>query len=171
MNQLTMPGTFHKEKDPKRLDQCPFCSINIMSSVFITHGDHMALYNIAPVLPGHSLVIPKKHHTSLLALNKDELTGFFETARIALQILMKAFSTDAFDWSLQEKPEAGQTIEHLHLHIVPRIKNDLKHPGDWYPMVTGSDDSIIDSINRPRLNEKAMNQIVTELRKIAASIN
>ncbi|HEX2395645.1 MAG TPA: HIT domain-containing protein [Bacteroidales bacterium] len=148
---------------------CPFCSKKIESSVFLVKGSYMALYNIAPVLPGHSLIVPKKHVTSILSLNKSELSDFFETAREALHILMKAFSTDAFDWSLQEKPEAGQTIEHLHLHLVPRLKNDLKRPGDWYPLVSGNDDSLIDSLNRQRLNEAALSQIITELKKIASS--
>lgn len=147
---------------------CPFCSEEIMSSVFLTHGDYMALYNIAPVLPGHSLIIPGRHITSLLELDKSELFEFIETSRIALRVLLKAFSTDAFDWSLQEKPEAGQTIEHLHLHIVPRMKNDLERPGDWYPMIARNDDSFIDSFNRPRLDKQAMQQIVNELKKIAS---
>lgn len=146
---------------------CPFCNEKIETSVFLEKGRYMALYNIAPVLPGHSLVVPRKHITSLLSLNNTELFDFFETARATLQILMKAFNTDAFDWSLQEKPEAGQTIEHLHLHIVPRMKNDLKSPGDWYPLVSGNDDTIIDSLNRQRLNDQALVQIVTELKKIA----
>ena len=130
----------------------------------------MAIYNIAPVLPGHSLVIPKRHITGILELDHDQLAGFFETARIALKILMKAFNTDAFDWSVQEKPEAGQTIAHLHLHIVPRIKNDMKNPGDWYPLIRENDEALIDSLNRKRLNQQAMQQIVSELKHIASSI-
>lgn len=130
----------------------------------------MAIYNIAPALPGHSLIIPKMHFTSLMDLNSGELFEFFDTARFALRILMKAFNTDAFDFSIQEKPEAGQTIEHLHLHIVPRMKGDLKHPGDWYPLVHHNDEVIIDSIHRKRLNQQAMDQIVIELKSIAASL-
>ena len=108
---------------------CPFCNESIQSSVFYETRDFMAVFNIAPVLPGHSLVIPRAHHTSILSLSDEELTDFFKTARSALLILMKAFHTEAFDWSIQEKPEAGQTIEHLHLHIVPRVMDDLLHPG------------------------------------------
>lgn len=149
---------------------CPFCSNEIQSSVFYTFGNNLVVYNIAPVLPGHSLVIPKRHITSVLELEKDEMTGFFQAARDAVKILMKAFDTDAFDWSLQEKPEAGQTIEHLHLHIVPRIKGDLKRPGDWYPLLQHNDGAIIDSIDRARLNPEALKQIVDELKMIASTI-
>lgn len=149
---------------------CPFCSDAVLSSVFLSESGFMALYNIAPVLPGHTLIIPEKHIVSIVNLTESEMTRLFETARRALRILMKAFNTDAFDWSLQEKPEAGQTIEHLHLHIVPRMKDDLKHPGDWYPMIKDNDNEIIDSIYRPRLNDEALSQIVFELKRIAASI-
>jgi bis(5'-adenosyl)-triphosphatase len=83
---------------------------------------------------------------------------------------MKAFNTDAFDFSIQEKPEAGQTIEHLHLHIVPRMKGDLKQPGDWYPLLHDNDEVIIDSLHRKRINQEAMDQIVSELKSIATSL-
>ncbi len=152
------------------MQNCPFCNDAVRNSVFLSDDGFLALYNIAPVLPGHSLVIPEKHLISLFDLTGPEITRMFETARKALRVLMTAFSTDAFDLSLQEKPEAGQTIEHLHLHIVPRMKNDLKSPGDWYPMVADNDNAMIDSFSRPRLNDEAMSQIVTELRKVTASL-
>jgi bis(5'-adenosyl)-triphosphatase len=146
---------------------CPFCSETIQSSVFYENRDFMAAFNIAPVLPGHSLVIPKAHHTSILSLNDAEISGFFRTARTALLILMKAFHTEAFDWSLQEKPEAGQTIEHLHLHIVPRVINDLLLPGHWYPLLQHNDMDMIDSLNRPRLTAEEMKIIVDKLKEVS----
>lgn len=150
---------------------CPFCNESILLSVFYTQKDFLGAYNIAPVLPGHSLIIPKKHVISITELNDHELFGFFNTARKVLAILMKAFHTDAFDWSLQEKPEAGQTIEHLHLHIVPRTKYDLQNPGDWYPLLQNNDSQIIDSLDRPRLTTENLHQIVNKLRSISDAIN
>jgi bis(5'-adenosyl)-triphosphatase len=151
----------------KSIAVCPFCDSSIQTSVFYGNNDFLALYNIAPVLPGHSLVIPKKHLTSLMELSDQELADFISVSRTALRILMKAFNTDAFDWSIQEKPEAGQTISHLHLHIVPRLKGDLKHPGNWYPMIQHNDEEIMDSENRPRLSTSEMQQIVGKLRQTA----
>jgi bis(5'-adenosyl)-triphosphatase len=149
---------------------CPFCDASVKASVFYSRGDFMAIYNIAPVLPGHSLIIPKKHFTGILELSDNELFEFFYTARLALRILMKALNTNSFDWSIQEKPEAGQTIEHLHLHIVPRLKGDLPHPGAWYPLVQDNDSAIIDSINRSRLSAEAMEPIIVELKRVARSL-
>ncbi|HLO59688.1 MAG TPA: HIT family protein [Bacteroidales bacterium] len=154
-----------------KMTGCPFCSESVRQSAYYSNGEFIAIYNIAPVLPGHSLVIPATHYTSIMALDNTALNRFFETARTAVKILMKAFNTDSFDWSIQEKPEAGQTIEHLHLHIVPRLKGDLKRPGDWYPLLQDNDEVIIDSIERARLNPAAMEQIVTELKRIATTIS
>jgi len=151
-------------------ENCPFCNESVKASVFYTRGDYLAVYNIAPVLPGHSLVIPKKHYTSLLEMSDQELSEFFNTARTTLRILMKAFNTDAFDWSIQEKPEAGQTIEHLHLHIVPRLKGDLHRPGDWYPLIQNNDTDIIDGLNRRQINDRDMKPIISELKRIASTL-
>lgn len=150
---------------------CPFCDASVKTSVFYSQTGMLAVYNIAPVLPGHSLVIPVKHYTSILELSNQELFDFFKTARITVRILMKAFNAESFDWSIQEKPEAGQTIDHLHLHIVPRLRGDLKHPGDWYPLLQQNDHTIIDSFNRPRLNSEAMTLIINELKQVAATLD
>jgi len=152
--------TVYKQPD------CPFCNDAIKSSVFYENKDYIALYNLAPILPGHSLVIPREHHTSILSLSDEALGAFFRTAKMAQLILMKAFETNAFDWSLQEKMEAGQTIEHLHLHIVPRIRNDLVHPGHWYPLIHRNDPEIIDSLLRPRLSIDDLEIIIHKLKDI-----
>jgi bis(5'-adenosyl)-triphosphatase len=151
----------------KKALNCPFCDESVNSSVFFTQGEFLAIYNIAPVLPGHALVIPRSHKTSILMLSDKELCEFFITARKTLQILLKAFETDSFDWSIQEKPEAGQTIEHLHLHIVPRLKNDLPSPGQWYPLVHKNNGEIIDSKSRVRLSPEKLQRIVDKLRLIS----
>jgi bis(5'-adenosyl)-triphosphatase len=151
---------------PNHTAICPFCDESVYASVFYTTNNYLAVHNIAPVLPGHSLVIPKHHYTGILELTDNELSEFFATARTALRILLKAFNTDSFDWSIQEKPEAGQTIAHLHLHIVPRLKGDLKQPGEWYPLLQHNDEEIIDSFKRPRIHVEALAQIIAELKRI-----
>jgi bis(5'-adenosyl)-triphosphatase len=153
----------------KKAFDCPFCDASVNSSVFFTQGDFFAIYNIAPALPGHTLVLPRSHKTSILMLSDKELCDFFIMAKKTLRILLKAFETDAFDWSIQEKPEAGQTIEHLHLHIVPRLKNDLPSPGHWYPLVHQNNGEIIDSESRLQLSPEALQLIVDKLRNIANS--
>jgi bis(5'-adenosyl)-triphosphatase len=152
------------------LSACPFCDVSVRTAMFFETPNFMAIYNIAPILPGHSLVIPRVHRVSLMELSDHEMNDFFSTARMATRILMKAFQTEAFDMSIQEKPEAGQTIEHLHLHIVPRVKGDLPQPGEWYPLIHQSDQTMIDSFTRPHLNSENLTLITNELKHIAKSM-
>ncbi len=146
---------------------CPFCHPAIREAVFFKSGGFMAIYNIAPVLPGHVLVVPEAHKTSLMELKEEEILAFFMTARQATLIVLNAFHTDAFDWSVQEKPEAGQSIEHLHLHIVPRRRKDLPEAGDWYPAVHKNDGEVIDSMKRRKLASDDMKIIIGKLRQVA----
>jgi bis(5'-adenosyl)-triphosphatase len=145
---------------------CPFCRPKIMECVFLESVNFLAIYNIAPVLPGHSLIIPRSHIKSFIELNPELRAEFLDVTAMAVRILLQAFQTDAFDLSVQEKPEAGQTIEHLHLHIVPRIKDDLPQPGDWYPVIHTSDRMIMDDKDRNRLDEDSLRRIVRKLREV-----
>lgn len=157
-----------KEHNFQTSVNCPFCNPTINNCVFLESENFKVIYNIAPVLPGHSLVIPVNHFTSFFALKEEQLLEFMQITQEGIKILCNAFNTDAFDLSLQEKPEAGQTIEHLHLHIVPRLKNDLPRPGDWYPLVHKNDENIIENEKRRRLSDEEMKIIVDKLREVAA---
>ncbi|MEA3444053.1 MAG: HIT family protein, partial [Bacteroidota bacterium] len=112
---------------------CPFCADNISEISFYETDNFRTIYNIAPILPGHSLLVPKQHKESLMDFSDNQLSEMMLHTKKAIQLLQKAFSTEGFNLSLQEKYEAGQNIAHFHLHIIPRSPGDLKHPGDWYP--------------------------------------
>jgi bis(5'-adenosyl)-triphosphatase len=111
---------------------CPFCTPDNLSSAFAVTGENKAICNISPILPGHSLVIPVKHMTSLFDLKEEEINAFFSFARKVTAFLCEVYACDAYDWSLQEGTEAGQSIDHLHLHIIPRKSGDLAEGEDWY---------------------------------------
>ncbi|MBN2611379.1 MAG: HIT family protein [Bacteroidales bacterium] len=143
---------------------CPFCLPAVNDTAFMESRNFLAIYNIAPVLPGHTLVIPKKHFVSIMHLSEDELNELVNFCRLVTRLLEYVFKTTGFDWTLQEKPEAGQTIDHLHLHIIPRFKDDLPDPGDWYPMLLQNHSMMIDSLQRPRHTSAEMSQIVKKLR-------
>ena len=144
---------------------CPFCSSTISDAVFLENKKFKAIYNIAPILPGHSLVIPINHISSIMELNNEDLAEFIIFSRKTVQILSSVFQTTAFNWTLQEKEEAGQTIEHLHIHIIPRTKGDLPEPGDWYPKLKAQSEENIDSDKRQKLKPEEMVRVVERLRK------
>jgi bis(5'-adenosyl)-triphosphatase len=143
---------------------CIFCQEKVQENYFLESENFLAIYNLAPILPGHSMVIPKKHHQSLMELSEAELCEMTIFARKTVKLLMKAFSVTAFNWTIQEGVEAGQTVPHLHLHLIPRAEKDLPQPGDWYPLLKASEEEDIDSEARPRHSYEEIAQIVEKLR-------
>lgn len=149
---------------------CPFCTSGIKDLSFFENESFFAIYNIAPILPGHTLVIPKKHITGFFELEDKDLFEFIKFSRSVIKILAKAFKTEAFNWTLQEKDEAGQSIVHMHIHIIPRKPGDLPHPGDWYPRLKYNIDNILDSHKRERLKPDQLKVIIEKLKKISADV-
>ena len=151
MNEATRhPGT------------CPFCLPGTQSNAFASSGSFLALYNIAPILPGHALIIPRMHVESMRSLPDDLIAEFFLFAREVTEILLSYYNADAFDWSIQDNEAAGQTVPHLHLHIVVRHHSDLSAPGDWYPLLDANGKT--GSEGRPKLSKSEYTEITEQLR-------
>jgi len=141
-------------------EPCPFCDGAIIRATFAETGHLRALYNLAPMLPGHCLIVPVRHVARLCDLTRvenDEMLPF--AARIA-RLLMAVYGCTGYDLSLQEGVSAGQTLEHLHLHLIPRREGDLTS-GNWHA-------TLIDSAARRRLTPEEMAEEVSRLRQALA---
>ena len=147
--------------------ECPFCSTTVQQSAFRADDRFLAIYNISPVLPGHSLVLPRAHVQSLLDLADADLAAFVLFARRITRIVSRAFAGDGFDWTVQDGRSAGQSVPHLHLHMIPRHSGDLPRPGDWYPVLMGGERAPIDSDNRSRLTPAEHASVTQRLRALA----
>ena len=146
---------------PKK--DCPFCAPLVFDACFAETRNFRAIYNIAPVLPGHCMIIPKKHTLSYLDLPEELMTEMVSFSRKVVRTLMKAFNQTAFDWTIQEGLAAGQTIDHLHIHIIPRKSGDLPEPGDWYPRLLKNNDELIDSHIRSKYSREELKNISRHL--------
>jgi bis(5'-adenosyl)-triphosphatase len=143
---------------------CPFCNSATIRQIFAETDNFVARYNIAPIVPGHSLVVPKRHLSGLFDLPEGIFCEHWVFAKQVTQFLLDELRTDAFDWIVQEQEAAGQTVPHLHLHIIPRKLNDLPEPGDWFTRLHESSESeVIDSASRERLSPEEHEQIASEL--------
>ncbi len=142
---------------------CIFCKKKITGKSFYSTAQFSALYNIAPVLPGHSLIIPNKHYTSLFELSDDELGEMMIFARKITTVLKTVFQCDGFDWTIQDGVSAGQTVPHLHLHIIPRKRYDLPEGQEWYGKVLQNEAHMIESTERERMSDKDYNSITSRL--------
>lgn len=144
---------------------CPFCDTSSADDTFAESPHFRAIYNLAPILPGHSLVVPKRHVHSFLSLTDDEAMEMTLFSRRVVSILLRVFAAESFNWTIQEGEEAGQTVPHMHLHLIPRLPQDLPQPGDWYPRLRESQSEAIDSRNRRRLSKSERYEVVSRIRR------
>jgi len=79
-------------------------------------------------------------------------------------------STD-FNYVVQNGLSAGQTIPHLHVHVLPRTPADLPHPGDYYELLQEGERKIIDSEKRGRLADEYMENTVQQLRRAWSQVS
>lgn len=90
------------------------------SQVFFETPLSLAIVNLKPIVPGHVLVIPKRVEPRLLSLTAAEYSDLFNSVRIVSNALEKHYLADALNIAIQDGKEAGQSVPHVHVHILPR---------------------------------------------------
>ena len=81
-----------------------------------------------PISPGHTLIIPKRHIKSLFEATGGEWMGFFLLINLVKQDIEEEFHPEGYNLGVNDGPAAGQTVPHLHLHLIPRYHGDRKDP-------------------------------------------
>lgn len=81
-----------------------------------------------PVSPGHTLIIPKRHIGSFFEATTEERQELLALLDQAQLKLLEELSPDAFNIGINDGAAAGQTISHLHIHLIPRYLNDQDDP-------------------------------------------
>lgn len=98
---------------------CIFCKVakkEIPSKVVFENDDFFAFHDINPVSPTHVLVIPKKHYKNLFDVEDKEFLGRFLTT--AKEVALKEGLKDGFRTVINTGDNGGQTVYHLHLHVL-----------------------------------------------------
>lgn len=106
---------------------CPFCTLPV-ERIIDSNYFGVIIRDGFPISPGHKLVIPKRHVGSWFELNQEEQKGLMELLTKAQKILEKEFSPDGYNIGINDGPAAGQTVPHLHMHLIPRYKGDQEDP-------------------------------------------
>lgn len=108
-------------------EDCIFCKIargEIPSQKILESENFFAIKDIHPKTQGHSLIISKKHYKTLLDMPSSLLGEFLETGKELALKLLKEEKADGFNLVINNYEVAGQLVPHVHLHILPRKKND-----------------------------------------------
>ena len=111
----------------KEVDACPFC--NPAPDRLITQSETaLALYDGFPVSPGHALVVPRRHVASWSDATENEKSAIWKEIDVVRGILDSRHQPDAFNIGINDGIAAGQTVMHIHVHIIPRFSGDVDDP-------------------------------------------
>jgi diadenosine tetraphosphate (Ap4A) HIT family hydrolase len=77
---------------------------------------------------GHTLIIPKKHVGSFFEITDEERADLLVLLNKAKVVIQEEFNPDGYNIGINDGPAAGQTVPHLHLHLIPRYKGDRNDP-------------------------------------------
>jgi len=122
---------------------CLFCKIankEIDSKIIYEDEFSIAFLDINPSQKGHLLVIPKKHYQNLSEVPEEELAKLFETVKKMTKLLERRLNVSSFNIGWNHGKDAGQVINHLHIHIIPRYPND--GGGSMQTIVEVGDDNL-----------------------------
>ena len=83
----------------------------------------------SPVSNGHCLIVPKRHIKTLFEATKEENDAFFELIKKAKEIIhQQGFKPDGYNIGSNNELAAGQSVFHLHIHVIPRYIGDVEQP-------------------------------------------
>ncbi|XP_070704956.1 bis(5'-adenosyl)-triphosphatase-like isoform X1 [Pempheris klunzingeri] len=102
------------------------------SAVFLQTELSFALVNRKPVVPGHVLVCPLRPVERFRDLQPDEVADLFSTTQKVANLVEKNFNATSLTITIQDGPEAGQTVKHVHVHVLPRRAGDFERNDSIY---------------------------------------
>lgn len=115
---LTLPGKLSK-------DYCAFCDPKVIEAQKFYEDDMIiALYTHKPVLPGHCLIIPKRHAERFEQLTDAENASIGRIIKKVDQAAIKVFNRSSYFLLQKNGAEVGQTVPHVHFHYFPREAGD-----------------------------------------------
>ena len=107
------------------MDKCVLCN---PEEVILENRLAWVKYDKYPVTPGHMLIISKRHIADFFAATAEERQALNSLLDEARQLLDDKYHPDGYNIGINCGESAGQTIMHLHIHLIPRYHGDLDNP-------------------------------------------
>lgn len=107
---------------------CPFCNPETERELIVESATAYAMFDKFPVSNGHALIIPKRHCNDYFDLTFKEQSACVFMLNSVEQIIMKRFNPDGINIGINIGEAAGQTVSHVHIHLIPRYMNDVNDP-------------------------------------------
>jgi diadenosine tetraphosphate (Ap4A) HIT family hydrolase len=106
---------------------CPFCRLP-PERVLDGNAYALAVADAFPVSRGHTLIILRRHTASFFELTAEEVTAVYELLRRMKERLGSALGPSGYNIGVNVGAVAGQTIDHVHVHLIPRFPADVADP-------------------------------------------
>jgi len=106
---------------------CLFCKIvaGEISSHKVYEDDFVyAFLDIYPCSEGHTIVLPKQHFARFTDMDEKHAASFFSSVNKVAKLIERALALEAMNIGMNNGEIAGQTVQHVHVHIIPRRDND-----------------------------------------------
>ncbi|KAI8069746.1 fragile histidine triad protein [Gilbertella persicaria] len=130
------------------------------SQIFFKSKLALGIVNLKPIAPGHVLVIPRRVAARLADLDVEETVDLMMSAQSIGNVVEKHYQGTSLTLTIQDGPQAGQTVPHVHMHIIPRKKGDWANNDDIYHAL----DSKVDNEGRKPRTEQEMKEEADALR-------
>jgi diadenosine tetraphosphate (Ap4A) HIT family hydrolase len=106
---------------------CPFC--NLDPSRIVDAGElYIVIRDRFPVSEGHTLIIPRRHVDSFFGVTTDEHVALVDALSAAKEQLDRELQPAGYNIGINDGVAAGQTVQHLHIHLIPRYEGDKTDP-------------------------------------------
>ena len=120
-------GTWGFEDVPSSDPSCVLCTLP--AERVLGENDHAVwVLDLHPVSPGHSLVAPKRHVASFFETPPEEREAILSLLERAREHVSRTNTPDGYNIGINEGLAAGQSVPHLHVHLIPRYTGDRKNP-------------------------------------------
>lgn len=109
------------------MENCVFCKIvagQLPAAMVYEDARVVAFLDIAPLNKGHTLVVPRQHFFSITECPPDIQAAILQAASRIAAAMMRAVDADGFNLILSNGACAGQVVQHVHMHVVPRFPDD-----------------------------------------------
>ena len=106
---------------------CPFCNFDSLR-INLSNDYAIAIHDGFPVSPGHCLIIPRRHIASFFDASREEQMALLDLLAVMQKNLVNERNPDGFNIGINVGETAGQTVMHLHIHLIPRYAGDQNDP-------------------------------------------
>ncbi|KAE9118676.1 hypothetical protein PF010_g8126 [Phytophthora fragariae] len=139
----------------------------LFSQVFYESASSFALVNLKPIVPGHVLVVPKRPVARFEMLDVDEVSDLWTTAQRVGKQVERRYGASSLTFAIQDGKEAGQTVKHVHIHVIPRVAQDFEHNDDIYTEIEKHEQTLfVDNETRTARSEADMAAEAAQLRPL-----